>query len=145
MPHDNRQRRALEEFMVNDHIKFYVNQYNNPELTGDKIKVTFIENEFAEELLELSPVGYENEQGKIKMKPAYKEDLSRDTMPKEEKRKWEYRFDKMRNKLESELKKAKRRKWQINIITSKLFKMEGQKWVKPKECQKSKNKKDKIN
>lgn len=111
MLQNNRQRRAIDEFQVNDDMQFYVNLYNNPELTGDKIIVTFIENEFAEALLGLSPIGYENEQGKIEMRPAYREDLSRDTMSKEEKRKWEYRFSKMRNKLESELRKAKRRKW----------------------------------
>lgn len=92
MPSDGEVRAAAEEFIVNDKMKFYVNLYNNPELTSDKIKVTFIENEFAEALLALSGVGYENEQGKVEMQPVYKEDLSRDTMSSEEKRKWEYRL-----------------------------------------------------
>jgi hypothetical protein len=39
--------------------------YNNPEYLEDKIKVTFIENEFADALLGLSQVGFENECGKI--------------------------------------------------------------------------------
>lgn len=111
MPKDGQPHIASKEFQVNDDMKFYVNVYNNPELTGDKIKVTFIENEFAEALLGLSPVGYKNEQGKVEMQPAYKEDLSRNTMSAEEKRKWEYRFDKMRNKLDSELKKSYKNKW----------------------------------
>ncbi|SHK39665.1 hypothetical protein SAMN02745227_02169 [Anaerobranca californiensis DSM 14826] len=111
MPTDGQPHLASKEFIVNDDMKFYVNMYNNPELTGDKIKVTFIENEFAEALLGLSPVGYKNEQGEVEMQPAYKEDLGRDTMSSEEKRKWEYRFSNMRDKLESELKKAKRREW----------------------------------
>ncbi|MDE4541339.1 hypothetical protein [Thermoanaerobacterium sp. R66] len=77
-------------------------------MIGGKIKVTFIENEFADALLGLSLIGYENEKGKVEMIPAYQEDLSRDTTSKEEKRKWEYRFNKMRDKLEREIRKVKR-------------------------------------
>ena|GEM_PF-2308624 len=108
MPSDGGVRAGAEEFIVNNDMKFYINLYNNPELIGEKIKVTFIENEFADALLGLSSIGYKNEEGKVEMIPAYQEDLSRDTMPKEEKRKWEYRFNKMRDKLEREIRKVKR-------------------------------------
>lgn len=108
MPLDGGVRAVAEEFIVNNDMKFYINLYNNPELIGEKIKVTFIENEFADALLGLSLIGYENEKGKVEMIPAYQEDLSRDTMSKEEKRKWEYRFNKMRDKLEREIRKVKR-------------------------------------
>ena len=108
LPSDRGERRAVEEFAVNNDMKFYVNLYNNPELTERKIKVTFIENAFAEALLSLSPVGYENDKGKVEMFPAYKEDLRRDTMSSKEKWKWEYRFNKMQEKLEREIKKVKR-------------------------------------
>jgi len=106
MPSDGQKRRATVEFALNNDIKLIVNTYRNPELTGDKIKVTFIENELAEALLGLAPIGYKNEQGKVEMFPAYKEDLQRDNaMSSDEKRKWEYRFNKMREKLEREMKK----------------------------------------
>ena len=108
IPSDGQKRRAVKEFVVNNDMKFYVNLYNNPELAEGKIKVTFIENAFADALLALSPVGYENDQGKIEMFPAYKEDLERNTMSSKEKWKWEYRFNKMQEKLEREIKKVKR-------------------------------------
>lgn len=107
MPTDGQQAHlASKEFAVNNDMKFVVNMYRNPELTSDKIKVTFIENEFAEALLGLSSVGYKNDQGKIEMFPAYKEDLGRDTMSSEEKQKWEYRFNKMQDKLDKEIRKS---------------------------------------
>ncbi|AEF17816.1 hypothetical protein Thexy_1792 [Thermoanaerobacterium xylanolyticum LX-11] len=108
IPSDGGVRAVAEEFIVNNGMKFYINLYNNPELIGEKIKATFIENEFADALLGLPLIGYENEKGKVEMIPAYQEGLSRDTMSKEEKRKWEYRFNKMRDKLEREIRKVKR-------------------------------------
>jgi hypothetical protein len=107
MPSGGEIRAAAEEFVVNNDMKFYVNIYNNPEYLEDKIKVTFIENEFADALLGLSQVGFENECGKIEMLPAFQEDLSRDTMSREEKSKWEYRFKRKQEKLEREIRKIR--------------------------------------
>lgn len=75
------------------------------------MKVTFIENEFAHALLGLSPIGYENAQGKVEMRPGFEEDLNRDTMPFEEKQKWRYRFKRMQDKLEREMKRIQKSKY----------------------------------
>lgn len=108
IPSDGEIRTAAVEYVVNNDMKFYVNIYNNPEYQEDKIKVTFIENEFADALLGLSQVGFENEYGKVEMQPAFQEDLNRDTMPREEKSKWEYRFKRRQEKLESEIRKIRK-------------------------------------
>lgn len=95
---------AAEEFGINEDMKLYVNKYTNPEFTDGKIRVTLIENEFAEALLGLSLVGYANDKGKVEMFPAFEEDLRRETMSRKEKQKWEYRFNKMQEKLERAMK-----------------------------------------
>jgi hypothetical protein len=105
MTRNTGERVAIKEFIVNKDMKFYVNLYKNPEFNKGTIRVTFIENEFSDALLGLALIGYENEQGKIKMLPAYKEDLRRNTMTSKEKQKWEYRFNKMKAKLDREIRK----------------------------------------
>ncbi|WP_110114242.1 hypothetical protein [Bacillus sp. CGMCC 1.16541] len=113
MPSGDDIRTAAMEVNLNEYMKFFINMYYNPELVdrdGD-IKVTFIENEFATSLLGLSPIGYENEQGKVEMRPGFEEDLNRKTMPVEERQKWRYRFKRMQDKLEREMKKIKKSKY----------------------------------
>lgn len=112
MPKDEETRVAAVEFDLNKDMKFHVNLYNNPEFDSEEIKVTFIENEYAHALLGLSPIGYENEHGKVEMRPAYLEDLSRETMSSEEMNKWKYRFNRMETALLREIKKVeKSKKW----------------------------------
>jgi hypothetical protein len=105
MTRNTGERVAIKEFIVNKDMKFYVNLYKNPEFNKGTIRVTFIENEFSDALLGLSLIGYENGQGKIKILPAYKEDLRRNTMTLKEKQKWEYRFNKIKAKLDREMRK----------------------------------------
>ncbi|WP_075979939.1 hypothetical protein [Bacillus massilinigeriensis] len=103
-------RTAAMEIDINQDMKFYINMYKNPDLIDGDMKVTFIENEFAHALLGLSPIGYENAQGKVEMRPGFEEDLNRDTMPFEEKQKWRYRFKRMQDKLEQEMKRIQKSK-----------------------------------
>jgi len=112
MPTGDEIRTFAKMIIVNKDMGFFVNIYKNPEFFGEKIIVTFIENEFADALMGLSQIGYENNQGRVEMLSAYKEDLRRDTMSKKEKQKWEYRFNKMQQRLEREIKRNPRGSFQ---------------------------------
>lgn len=108
MPSGEDIRTAAMEKDINQDMKFFINMYYNPELVDGDIKVTFIENEFATALLGLFPIGYENEQGKVEMRPAFEEDLNRKTMQFEEKQKWRYRFKRMQEKREREMRNLRK-------------------------------------
>lgn len=68
----------------------------------------------------LSPIGYENEQGEVEMRPAFEEDLNRITMPFEEKQKWRYRFKRMREKLERDKRNLRKSKYWWTIPIDKI-------------------------
>lgn len=109
MPKISEPRNAVQGFIVNDNMILYVNVYNNAEYLNDNIQVTFIDNEFSDALLGLSQFRYEDTGGKFKVEPFYKRDLEISSMSKDEKAKWEYRFSKMRVKLDREIKKKNSR------------------------------------
>lgn len=106
-PSNNESRKITESFDINKNCNFFINIYHDPNVEDGPIKVTFIENQYAVSLMGLSAVRIPKQNGEMETMCAFVNDLNKNTMDIDEKKKWWTLFELMEHNLKFEMRKIK--------------------------------------